>query len=276
MPLSRDEIETLVANLEYLQGETFRQAEHYGQLEAFCLFVGYPRSGHSLIGALLDAHPEMVIAHELDCLRCLRAGLGREPIFSLILEMSADFHRQGNTWNGHRYGVENQWQGRFRQLRVIGDKKGGGSSLLLSRYPKLLDRLYSTLALPIKFIHVVRDPMENIPGIGRELRVSPDEALKLYFAMAESVAALKTRVPADSLYEIHYEDFAREPGWYLRELCRFLGRETTPDYLGDCAALVKPASRRENEHPPWPASLLRRIRREAERFEFLAEYPLEY
>ena len=36
----------------------------YDELRAFCLFMGYTRSGHSLVGACLDAHPEAAIAHE--------------------------------------------------------------------------------------------------------------------------------------------------------------------------------------------------------------------
>jgi phage terminase large subunit-like protein len=36
----------------------------------FCIFIGYPRSGHSLVGSLLNAHPEVIISHELDVLRC--------------------------------------------------------------------------------------------------------------------------------------------------------------------------------------------------------------
>ena len=35
------------------------------EVKAFCLFIGYPRSGHSLIGALLDAHESVAMAHEL-------------------------------------------------------------------------------------------------------------------------------------------------------------------------------------------------------------------
>ena len=33
-------------------------------VEKFVLFVGYARSGHSIIGSFLDAHPSIVIAHE--------------------------------------------------------------------------------------------------------------------------------------------------------------------------------------------------------------------
>ena len=36
----------------------------FDDVEAFCVFIGYTRSGHSLVGSILDAHDEAVIAHE--------------------------------------------------------------------------------------------------------------------------------------------------------------------------------------------------------------------
>ena len=33
-------------------------------VEKYVFFAGYPRSGHSMIGSVMDAHPNMVIAHE--------------------------------------------------------------------------------------------------------------------------------------------------------------------------------------------------------------------
>ena len=45
-----------------------RRAVGLGQLRSFCLFIGYPRSGHSLLGSLLDAHPDIAIAHEVNAL----------------------------------------------------------------------------------------------------------------------------------------------------------------------------------------------------------------
>lgn len=35
------------------------------KIHTFVLFVGYPRSGHSLIGSIMDAHPNVIIAHEV-------------------------------------------------------------------------------------------------------------------------------------------------------------------------------------------------------------------
>ena len=33
------------------------------------MFIGYPRSSHSLVGSILDAHPEIIIPHEYNVLR---------------------------------------------------------------------------------------------------------------------------------------------------------------------------------------------------------------
>ncbi len=52
-------------------------AARFAEIGRFCLFVGFPRSGGSLLGALLNAHPDMVIGQELDSIaRMARRGLG--------------------------------------------------------------------------------------------------------------------------------------------------------------------------------------------------------
>jgi hypothetical protein len=55
-----------------------RRAVGLGQVRSFCLFIGYPRSGHSLVGSLLDAHPDIAIAHEVNVLG-LVAGNDLDP-----------------------------------------------------------------------------------------------------------------------------------------------------------------------------------------------------
>ena len=41
----------------------------YDEVETFVMFIGYPRSSHSLVGAILDAHPEIIIPHEFNLLQ---------------------------------------------------------------------------------------------------------------------------------------------------------------------------------------------------------------
>jgi hypothetical protein len=47
----------------------------FPDLSTLCLFIGHPRSGHTLGGALLDAHPNAVIAQKLDVLGLVLDGL---------------------------------------------------------------------------------------------------------------------------------------------------------------------------------------------------------
>jgi hypothetical protein len=56
----------------------------YDGIEAFVLFVGYPRSGHTLVAALLDAHPEIVMSIEWGVLSHLRMNYRKIQIFYSI------------------------------------------------------------------------------------------------------------------------------------------------------------------------------------------------
>ena len=42
--------------------------------QSLCLFVGHGLSGSTLVGSLLDAHPHIAIANELNLLQQLRRG----------------------------------------------------------------------------------------------------------------------------------------------------------------------------------------------------------
>jgi hypothetical protein len=63
-----------------------RNRSHLSEVERFALFIGYPRSGHSLIGSMLNAHPDMVIAHELGVFDYVNRHFGRTTLYGLILE----------------------------------------------------------------------------------------------------------------------------------------------------------------------------------------------
>jgi hypothetical protein len=142
-----------------------RYRELFAGVKTYCMFLGYPRSGHSLVGSLLDAHPNVIIAHELDVLKHVQARFSTNQIFYLLLENSRKLAARGRGYSGYSYEVANQWQGRFRELHVIGDKKGGGSSTRLHSNPGLLDSLCKTIGIKTKFVHVIRNPYDCITTI---------------------------------------------------------------------------------------------------------------
>ncbi len=86
-------------------------------------FVGFPRSGHSVVGSLIDAHPDAVVAHELDLMGLLEQGFSRDQLFALVCANSAEFDLHGRSWNGYSYRVEGGASGPPRCPVVLGDKK---------------------------------------------------------------------------------------------------------------------------------------------------------
>ena len=73
--------------------ELKRNAE-YDSVEAFVLFVGHPRSGHTLVAAILDSHPEMIIANEFNLLEKFQEFTEdlTEDIYSRRLRIFAELH----------------------------------------------------------------------------------------------------------------------------------------------------------------------------------------
>ncbi len=102
----------------------------------FLLFVGHPRSGHSLVGSLLDAHPDVVVSHELDALKYVAAGYRRDQLFTLVLEHAKANAAAGRKSWGYSYAVPGQWQGRYDQLAVVGDKRGRATTARLAERPR--------------------------------------------------------------------------------------------------------------------------------------------
>ena len=96
------------------------------------MFIGYQRSSHSLVGAILDAHPEIIIPHEYDLMSKVgryqspedkRDNLKRYALFAALHRLSMQQAKFGiraspnNTNKGpnaYTYHVPGLWQGRYQ------------------------------------------------------------------------------------------------------------------------------------------------------------------
>jgi Sulfotransferase family len=254
-----------------------KNRELFDGVETYCMFIGYPRSGHSLIGSLLDAHPNAVIAHELDALRFVKAGFDKHQLYQLLLDNSRRFTQRGRGWTGYAYEVPHQWQGRFDDLRVIGDKKGGRSTIQLAKNLELLHQLQKTVATEIKFVHAIRNPYDNVATMyKRALEHGYNSALMTtvedYISRCEMNADLKKRLEKGKMLDVCHESFIGDPKSSLRELCDFLGLGYDEDYLAACASIVFESPHRSRYDIEWDAASLTAVREGIERFDFLKGY----
>jgi hypothetical protein len=260
--------------------KSYPNKDLFEDVQAYCMFVGYPKSGHSLLGSLLDAHPNALIAHELDALRYLKAGFGRSQLYQLLLENSRKYARAGREWNVYSYQVPNQWQGRFQRLALIGDKKGGVSTVRLDANPGLLHKLRKTVGVPVKFIHVVRNPYDNIVAMyKRPPQHVRDPSLGAivedYLARCKRNARLKERLGSGAVFDLRHESFVEDPWCSLRELCGFLDLGYDEDYLEACASVVFQSQHKSRYEIEWDAASLAAVRAGIRKFDFLEGYSYE-
>jgi hypothetical protein len=246
--------------------------EQYRDVAAFCLFIGYPRSGHSLVGSLLNAHPEVVISHELDVLRYVGLRFRRQQLFHLILERDRDFASTGRAvGGGFDYNVPDEWQGRYRRILVIGDKRGNSSIRRLDEDSKLFSRLERTVAVPVRVIHLTRNPFDNIATMAQRSGCGLDKAIDRYLRLCGGVERIRERHPHAVLDRAH-EDLLAEPAAFLIGICDFLGVDAPPSYLKHCAAIVYDKPNRSRSRVDWTDDGIARVDDAIERFSFLTGY----
>ena len=104
----------------------------YDGVETFVLFVGYARSGHTLIAAILDSHPEIIISNEFHLLKKIKSFykdpneesyIRRLRIFSALHSLSRSQSIKGirspNSRRRYSYYIPGGWQGKYRnQIKV--------------------------------------------------------------------------------------------------------------------------------------------------------------
>lgn len=241
------------------------------------MFLGHPCSGHSLIGGLLDAHPDAVVAHEAGALRYLTARYDRLRLYQVLLENAAASATAGRPSGEYRYAVPGQWQGRSRRILVIGDKQAEGATLRLRARPWLLERLRRTVRVPLRLIHVIRNPFDTIATIARRAAAGPyspdlEVAMRRYFSLCATVDEIRPRLHEGELYELRHEEFVAAPSRGLARLCAWLGLDPASDYLAACRKTVRPTPRRSREAVRWSPALLAEVGARMQAHPHLAGY----
>lgn len=212
------------------------------QLQALPIFfiLGRPRSGTTLLRTLFDAHPN--VATPVECAFIMNMSQKyskltywtREHLLAFYDDLQK--HIKFDTWNIDldklktdllKFEGENTFQTVCKlvymnfislfpkeEIKWIGDKNP-----VYATYTPLLLRLFPES----KFIHLVRDPRDNIISLKNVDFEGPFTAL-LAYRWQHSVRKLyyiKKKYP-EQFYTIRYEDLVREPEKYYREMCDFL------------------------------------------------------
>lgn len=252
-----------------------RQAPPFNNLRSYLLIIGNTRTGSTLLSALLDAHPHMMIANEsLASMGFWRVWNKPAILANVWRNSKLNFHTE-RTQTGYAYNIDYPYSPDADAIRVVGDKIYKPATLMLHGDPGLLDRLQQVLGLPIKVVHPVRNPFDVIATMhnrsGAPLR---DRAL-WYFSHCNAVSAIKARLPKDMYLDCRHDVLLQQPDQTIAELCRFVGEETPPDYLAACKKVMFNMPRRTRSSVVWDDGLIEDIQRRLADYDFLDGYTFD-
>ena len=238
-------------------------------IEKFVLFLGWPRSGHSIIGSMLDAHPNAIISNEFlvftqwienkdglfqDKRRFLNK-IYKNSVFQVL--SNKGYRNSHKDQKGYTLSMKSLYQGNFTELKVIGDKSGGFTAREYATNPTVIKRGYHELekflGVPIRVIFMVRNPYDMIATrilyeashirdqklnwVTEERKYTNKLIMQMWSAMVIMEAMGSMLMMKDlnlTVLEIHLMDFIADPRGIIQQLCDFLDLECSEGYLQAC------------------------------------------
>jgi hypothetical protein len=246
----------------------------FASAHTFCFFVGHNKSGTSLMGGMLDAHPRVVCSDEADALQYVRAGFERDVLFHVLLRSSRTELRKGRVTarrlEPYSYLVPGQSQGNVIEPLVVGDSTSGTSTRRLATQPELFDRL-QRLGVNVRLIQVVRNPFDPITAMMLRSGRTRENATEHYFTACDALVGIRARAGGD-LLAVRYEDVVAAPAPMIERTCAFLDVPVEPDHIDACAAVIHDEPDHTRDRIVWSRRDIAAIEARIAEYEFLDGY----
>ena len=291
----------------------------FKDIRTMVLTIGFNRSGSSLMGFLLTAHPNMVIAdeiHQPDTKGKIRRtpidevfGIGEvylykkyngalNNLFYTILDIDRFRYQskilssplqttQRSTTKEFDFSIKprrdkryilvpNQYQGRFKGLKVIGVKSSrqNTTALLTNNTLVNLKRKLKERDIKLKFLFTVRNPYDIAGGMRKKFKpVHEEKFCRIFKNCCEQQEKILKRINPQDIFVCRHEDMCKDPRRQLARICDFLQVPVAADYIEDCVSQVAQEPRRHRAN--WLPKLKQTVALLNERYDFFSNYNWE-
>jgi hypothetical protein len=226
---------------------------YHGTVRTFVLFVGFGRSGHSILGQVVNAHPNGLVADEAPVFdEFHQPPSQREMLDYLIAKDRAfalrwyhkDLPMQTKTelplrWyprkKGRNYYFEGLQQGEVKLPSVIGNSKAGYTARRIAERPALVSEYEHALGVPVKFVSVVRNPFDMIASGMRRRKADFDTICSGFEQAASHLNAALDAIGERPVFHISHEEFLAEPQASIDRLFGFLELPVSPRFKNTVA-----------------------------------------
>ncbi|MFW5890974.1 MAG: sulfotransferase, partial [bacterium] len=193
----------------------------FKDLQYVCLIIGANRSGSSLLRAIIDAHPNAMIAHELGrndiyediyssnikkeevFYKWYQNALNKRPVSQRLIYDKKTGKIKKSIYNNT---IENSSQGNCDTLKVIGDKSGPWIAKKINDDLKFVKKLDSFFGITVKYINIVRNPLDNIMS----MKLAHHD-YKKYFYWCNGPLEISKNVNPNNYMDLYLEELIDYP-----------------------------------------------------------------
>jgi hypothetical protein len=206
-------------------------------------FCGYPRSGHTLVAAILNANPNCMISNQLNIFSNDKIDMNYIRSYSLIT----------GTWKPTTQVPHVPKQ----EITIIGDKTGHRTVEILNSLPQRLGMIKSQIGVPMKWIHVVRNPFDNLATWAklnyennkqRSQSQHLNNVIEKYIKLNETIARLRK---SEDVLTVRHEYVITRMHNTLEEMANFLDISFDPIWRDNVRNTVWKKPRVTRRQIPW-------------------------
>jgi len=225
-------------------------------------FVGAPRTGSTLLGQILNYHPQCLISNESRYLqKILRNGhnpqqafneMVQEAIhqFELSLEHTPRFNQKIDTyqpkWKSFN-SFKNDPEFNKSEIRVIGDKKAGGNVQVYREDPAIFQKFIDQVG-PY-FLFITRNPVNTAKSYLKSHGAGTfDQAMAKI--LDDTRAAIEIQNITDKYKIVYYEDLQKTGNEVLTNICRFIELNESTTWCDKVLSVVDKDDEIDDEDKP--------------------------
>ena len=278
-------------------------------IKKFAFFVGYPRSGHSIVGSILDAHPHIVMSNKLNFFEQLSFFNDDTPrdwaanLYNIIYQRSITDTQAGglrniNSMSKGTHAISSLWQGKFdKYIQVLGDTSGPLWEFMHDRitFMAQYQEFMKKIGVPIKVLHLLRNPYDAIAAqadfvVGRKHvgnittntgdrknasinnYVLLEKIITTYFYTSKAVMELIELIGRNNVLDIHLSDLIHNPKGTILSISSFLGVNAEDEYVQLCVEKVYKTTSRSRNLVLWPPELKMMVEHRMKGYKILQRY----
>ena len=233
-------------------------------MEKWVTFVGHGRSGHTIVSAVLDSHPNARISEEQKYVsKWWMEGWKRKQIIRHLLPSGQGKERKLKQLPG-----SGAWKDGEHERLVMGDKWGlDGVSLVRKEGASadVLEQFADHMGMELKIIHTIRDPYDNISawldspkykrmfGEGNQLYAKSIRMYTRFYGAADQILSRHDH------FTWRNDEFCADPRKVVTGLAEYLEIPVVEPWLTNAANSAFKRPNKRSEKVEWPEKWVKNV-----------------